>query len=264
MSIITKTIEKRWNDLSESAQRQAIKSGRIDPREYWDVYEEGYCYAKITAEDRDDAIQQAIDNVDRNNYPDADGTIWIDVFVRNALTGDEETATVQLDADEPDCVDGHDHDWKAPYSVLGGLKENPGVWGHGGGLIMKKVCAHCGMYQVTDTWAQDRSNGKQGLTSVSYEDADDDSLEWLQSQRDDELMDALSDYSPYLIKSGQFRVAISVPDCDDDGYDDKCDAAIDDLRANLPDGWRAEWSGSGNTDADGDNTEDAIVGWYGP
>lgn len=38
MGIITKTIEKRWNDLSESAQRQAIKSGRIDPCDYWDVH----------------------------------------------------------------------------------------------------------------------------------------------------------------------------------------------------------------------------------
>jgi hypothetical protein len=77
------------------------------------------------------------------------------------------------------CADASDHEWHSPYSVLGGIAENPGVWGHGGGVIIREVCAHCGTYRVTDTWAQDRSTGEQGLTEVSYEDADDASEAWV-------------------------------------------------------------------------------------
>lgn len=177
MSIISQTIEQRWDDLSEQAQRRAIASGRIDPRKYWDLYEDGECYATVTAEDRADALQQAVDNVDRDNY-DAEGTIWIDVIVRNTLTGESDSETVQLDEPEPECVEDA-HDWRSPYSVLGGMKENPGVWGNGGGVISKTVCAHCGMYRVTDTWAQRHDTGEQGLTSVSYEPADDESEAWV-------------------------------------------------------------------------------------
>ncbi len=178
---ISHTIKQRWNDLSTQAQRRAIASGRIDPREYWDLYEEGHCYATVTAQDRDDALQQAIANVDRDNYLDAEGTIWIDVCVRNTLTGDEESGTVQLDEPEPDCVDSEEHDWQSPYSVVGGLRENPGVWGNGGGVIIKTVCAHCGMYRITNTWAQRHDTGEEGLTDVTYEPADDESEAWVAS-----------------------------------------------------------------------------------
>jgi hypothetical protein len=86
--------------------------------------------------------------------------------------------TYTFDAKEPECTDD-EHDWQAPYSVLGGIRENPGVWGHGGGVIIREVCAHCGAYRETDTWAQDPSTGAQGLRSVRYEPADDASLAWI-------------------------------------------------------------------------------------
>jgi len=87
------------------------------------------------------------------------------------------TTTIQPPA--PACARGRDHQWRSPYSVLGGIAENPGVWGKGGGVIIREVCAHCACYRVTDTWAQDRSTGEQGLTEVSYEEADDASLAWV-------------------------------------------------------------------------------------
>ena len=95
------------------------------------------------------------------------------------IEDDAETITVTIDPDEPECEGGEDHDWRSPHSVLGGIKENPGVWGHGGGAIIKEVCACCGRYKITDTWAQNPENGEQGLTSVEYQDADDDSIAWL-------------------------------------------------------------------------------------
>ena len=56
----------------------------------------------------------------------------------------------------------------APYDVVGGCVENPGVWGHGGGVVYHEVCAHCGALKTVDTWAQNPENGVQGLTSVRY------------------------------------------------------------------------------------------------
>lgn len=85
---------------------------------------------------------------------------------------------VEIEPVPPRCV-AHNHDWRTPYSLLGGLRENPGVRGHGGGVVMRSVCRHCGIYRVVDTWAQDPVDGEQGLTSVTYLEADDSSLEWL-------------------------------------------------------------------------------------
>lgn len=100
---------------------------------------------------------------------------------------ERECVTVTIEPIEPECAGEHDHDWRSPYSVLGGIKENPGVWGHGGGVILREVCAHCGRYRITDTWAQRKDTGEQGLESVKYEDADEASLAWALERRLDDM-----------------------------------------------------------------------------
>ena len=85
---------------------------------------------------------------------------------------------------EPDCIDDDDHDWQAPHELVGGLEENPGVRGNGGGVIIQHVCARCGCYRTTNTWATNPSNGTP-MTSVSYEDADEDSQAWVASLSED-------------------------------------------------------------------------------
>jgi hypothetical protein len=83
--------------------------------------------------------------------------------------------------DAPECVDGDcdGHDWQSPYSVLGGCKENPGVWGSGHGQVMSKsVCACCGLYRTVDYGATNSSNGTK-TTRTTYEQADDDSIAWI-------------------------------------------------------------------------------------
>lgn len=78
----------------------------------------------------------------------------------------------------PPCEDGsEDHDWQAPYGIVGGIEDNPGCWGHGGGVVYHEVCMRCGLTRTTDTWAQRPDNGEQGLTAVSY-DADKFRAEW--------------------------------------------------------------------------------------
>jgi len=180
--------EMAWEDLPENSPDEiseaaelgydaadtvldAAREALVDsdcPRE-WDLREGGYEYDTVTATSPEEALEIARGNVDRGNYNDTEGTLWIGVQVVCEETGEEASDTVTLNEDEPDCEDGETHDWQSPYALLGGLEENPGVWGNGGGVIIKEVCMHCGCLRVTDTWAQNPETGEQGLESVSYE-----------------------------------------------------------------------------------------------
>lgn len=130
-------------------------------------------------------------NYDGSN--DFQRTRWFDVRVwRRGFVLDEDNDVRELEVDTedfvievhpeaPECID-IDHDWKRPLSVVGGVKENPGVRGSGGGVKFTEVCRHCGHYKVTDTYATNPVNGKQGLTSVEYHEPDEISLAWLESK----------------------------------------------------------------------------------
>lgn len=118
----------------------------------------------------------------------SEGTVWYTGYLFKIFVdedGDEVAdqiahLTYTFEPPEPDCAGGDEHDWQAPISVLGGVRENPGVWGHGGGVIIREVCANCGVYKETDTWAQNPDTGEQGLESVKYEPADELSLAWVE------------------------------------------------------------------------------------
>lgn len=141
----------------------------------------GQSYDTTWAVDLAAALTTAEDNFDASNYNEwANETQWIRVEARDMLTGDHTGTTMTIEPDQPKCSHDDGHDWHSPYSVLGGLKENPGVWGHGGGVIIRAVCRHCGVYRITDTWAQNPETGEQGLTSTSYQDADDASRAWIE------------------------------------------------------------------------------------
>lgn len=135
----------------------------------WELCEGGYQYGVFVAGDAATALAEAVSNVDRSNYSEATGTIWIDVSVRCVETDETESETVTLDEDEPECSEP-EHDWQQSHALFGGITGNPGCWGHGGGVIISEVCPHCGCKRVTDTWAQRPDTGEQGLRSVSYEE----------------------------------------------------------------------------------------------
>lgn len=153
--------------------------------------------AEVAYPDADDGAEAAAEYVETGEWGDRARTDWVTVTAWRrawALDEDGELVTLILDCDrhtkeiepdEPDCEDGQDHDWQTPHEVLGGLEENPGVWGHGSGVVMREVCAHCGRYRETDTWAQNRETGEQGLTSIEYRDADERSREWVDSLDDE-------------------------------------------------------------------------------
>jgi hypothetical protein len=123
------------------------------------------------------------------DWEDGDTWWWHGAsWVIDPVTGEQiddnviEDHTVEVPAKEPKCRKGREHNWRSPLSVVGGIEENPGCYGHGGGTVSAEVCAYCGVYKYTDTWAQDRTNGQQGLHAVNYEDADDVSIAWVKSR----------------------------------------------------------------------------------
>lgn len=123
--------------------------------------------------DTSDAANQYIEGGD---WGDRTQTVYVTVHTYRKGVNDRgqieqverESHTITIEPDEPDCIDGNQHVWKSPLSLVGGCKENPGVYGHGGGVIITECCMLCGCKKQTDTWAQNPENGEQGLTSVEY------------------------------------------------------------------------------------------------
>ena len=67
---------------------------------------------------------------------------------------------ILLEAQPPTSDEcGDDHKWVAHYDIVGGIRDNPGVWYNGGGLTMTEVCTGCGMGRHIDTWADDGYGG---------------------------------------------------------------------------------------------------------
>jgi len=131
-----------------------------------------------TPEKLDEAVA---DDVRSGNYP-TDVTQYVDVEVTKEGDTEGDRRTIVIEIPEPECADGHEHDWQSPIKLVGGIPENPGVWGNGGGVKIHEVCCHCGAHRHTDTWATRMDTGEQGLTEVSYAAADDETLAWVASQ----------------------------------------------------------------------------------
>jgi len=127
--------------------------------------------------------------VDHGDWTHLESTMWHTIWTwpaGQARDGDQtEQHRVARHPREPECSCGP-HVWCAPHEVVGGLAENPGIQGHGGGVVIREVCQHCGVYRITDTWAQDPATGEQGLESIRYEEADEASEAWVASLLPDE------------------------------------------------------------------------------
>ena len=112
-----------------------------------------------------------------------DGPTWVDVEAREIdeegcaiIGGDYASRTIFVDETEPSCAHADGHVWTSPHDVVGGIVENPGVTGHGGGVIIRDVCPRCSVYRVRDTWATNPATGEQGFEATHYEEPDDASL----------------------------------------------------------------------------------------
>lgn len=120
-----------------------------------------------------EAEQEAIEWAEEGSYDEAALPVWVDVRIYDLASDDRadavSTVTARIDPPEPACPGHTEHDWQSPHRIVGGLRESPGVWGHGGGVTIQKVCVRCGAGRHIDTWAQRRDTGEQGLEAVTYE-----------------------------------------------------------------------------------------------
>lgn len=121
-----------------------------------------------TIASRPSTVCETVKATDVSDYDPTLSTWWLHLDVRCDEAAEYYDVTVTVEPKEPPCVNGRDHDWRSPHRIVGGLKENPGVRGHGGGVVSTEVCGACGCERLTDTWAQDPLTGEQGLTSVTY------------------------------------------------------------------------------------------------
>lgn len=164
-------VEYDWAQSGREAAKEYVASGDNGDSGWVKVYtwraglrrvECAYCDAPATAHD----IEGDPACAEHAEAP-ADGA-ELKPLVVEAET-DREIHKVAVEAPVPACAGDGGHDWQSPHEIVGGIRENPGVWGSGGGVKMTRVCMRCGCGKHTDTWAQDPVDGEQGLTSVRYE-----------------------------------------------------------------------------------------------
>lgn len=65
----------------------------------------------------------------------------------------------------------------------------------------------------------------------------------------------INDIPSYQIQPGRIVIAIA------DNDDSESELTINDLRRNLPAGAKADWTGSSDTDGNGDTTSDCAITW---
>lgn len=135
----------------------------------------------IDAYTMEEAIEQAIEIWQDGSW---DGKCLIEVRVVQYGWGDEieDADYVEVECGEdptpPDCDDNKEHDWCSPYEVVGGLKENPGVWSKGGTtFVFKKVCSRCGCVKIETNYGAQRNPSQ--CDTVEYDTQDLSALVWV-------------------------------------------------------------------------------------
>lgn len=189
LAAVSELLAARERDEGESAAEETAEAARValhdsSEDECWIARDgDSGVTLDLGVTTPSDAREDAIAWAEGGDYGDVVRTIWLDVDLRSE-TGHEDRVTTQIDPTEPACGDGREHGWQSPHAIVGGLRENPGVRGHGGGVICTEVCLRCGCARITDTWAQRRDTGEQGLTSVEYREGTADETGAQRAARD--------------------------------------------------------------------------------
>lgn len=98
--------------------------------------------------------------------------------------GPENTADPDHLSEEQDA---EGHIWESPYQVVGGIRENPGVWGgQGTYLHHRSVCRLCGQYRETTTGGREDCDHGKPISTVTIKDRDEASTAWLKRTHEDD------------------------------------------------------------------------------
>jgi hypothetical protein len=155
----------RSNEILEkfaATRKELLDSDENIP---WSCAEDGFQFDVVMADCAKTALETVRENL--GSY-DNDETIWVDHTVTSLVHMEEQSQTIQIDPPEPECKRKAGHQWSSPIEVVGGCETNPGVFGHGGSVVVKTFCSHCGLIREVDNWAQNPQTGEQGLQSVIY------------------------------------------------------------------------------------------------
>jgi hypothetical protein len=109
-----------------------------------------------------DSAREAAEEYAYDAFETTRETQWITILVISP-DGERTHEKITIEPEIPVCEKGHEHDF-APGDA----------WGHGGGITRTDICSHCGLRKHIDTWAQDMSDGEQGLLHESYDYGDQD------------------------------------------------------------------------------------------
>lgn len=160
--------DARFEDAPRSNFTIEIATSR-----WWSVSDGFDLNGEELSPDPAEALKQAIAIV-RGNMGELDYTVgdthWLSVQIRS--TNEAYDELIAINPTPPGCVNGHEHEWHAPFALVGGVADNPGVFSVPGssGTITKEVCKHCNCGKSTNTGARNPNTGHQNLTSVSYSD----------------------------------------------------------------------------------------------
>jgi len=137
------------------------------------VWDTDFSHAiEITEDSAKEAAEEYVHDGDWSGAGQT-STIYINVHVAEKSDVDEDDDEGDYDsknykiAVDPDSPEP-DAEWQSPHWAVGGLEENPGVCGNGGGVVITEVCLASGCAKITDTWAKDSQDGEEGLESIKY------------------------------------------------------------------------------------------------
>lgn len=135
---------------------------------------------EIEASDMEEAKELCREWAKNADWNDPNGTWHVEYTIREKGTDADQYTTESIFVDfpppEPGCVSDDGHRWDSTHAVEGGMEQNPGVWGHGGGVIISEHCMHpgCAVTRTRDTWADDGRGGH--VETVTYGELDDDAM----------------------------------------------------------------------------------------
>ena len=146
------------------------------------IGEESGATDTIEAASLDEALQAAKDWAADGDY---DEQCMVEVWAEEDETGkrvyDDVMAGPQ--PEEPECT-SDEHEWEAIHSLVGGMRENPGVWSLGGTrMSFDHVCIHCGHYRRVEHAGWQRNPGELSV-KVSYRAPDEASRAYCRRQKE--------------------------------------------------------------------------------
>jgi len=118
----------------------------------------------IEAESMQAAIEEAEDWAGDGDY---DERVIVRVEIQE-LGGNWDSETITVEAGplpqppETECgTEDDDHDWTSPFDIVGGCRDNPGVWSKGGTrMVFAYVCSRCGLRKTVDHAGEQRNPGE--------------------------------------------------------------------------------------------------------